>query len=650
MKIPVLLALLLVALLPATSADTSERKLTSAQRLEREHLKATHEARLRFARERQDLPNYSVYEDFRAVIHVHAEDSDHTKGTRQEVLEAAKKSAVRIVMLTDHRGPKPNTWHGLRDGVLFFAGSEESGDGELRFPQFDSDRKPLSEGALRFLSHPEERPDASTDGMIGMEICNRHTDAKVDKAPYTYLLAASLSADSWKKVLENLKAYPDELFAAGCDYRSEIMARWDAEIQKRPFTAIGANDAHQNQIFKETTFDPYEVSFRNLCTHILALELTEPAVRAALRAGHAYVSHDWFCDPTGFAFGAVNTLGVFPMGDSAPMAGTTRLVGVTPLAARLKLIHNGKVLTNALGTNLTFVAKDPGAYRLEAWLDIDGEERPWIYSNPVYLKEFSLASVRLPSSEVPANVDVKKDILYVEGQPEDEAKHKLDLYLPKDKEIAPVFLFVHGGAWFSGDRNLYGPLGNRFAREGIVTVVPSYRLAPANPHPAQIEDAAAAFAWVVRHIREYGGDTNRIYLGGHSAGGHLAALLTLNEHYLKAHKLSAKNIRGTIALSGVFDLTRTEGQGRVFGHDPQVRREASPLFFAKEAAPPFLVTYCQWDYPTLPAQARQFHAALREAGTESELIFIPRENHISEMISVTTAEDPTARAILKFIR
>ena len=649
MKIPALLVVLLAGLLP-TSADTLERRLTAVQRLETEHLKATHEARLRFARECQPLPNYGVYEDFRAVIHVHAEDSDHTKGTRQQVLEAARKSGVRIVMFTDHRGPKPETWHGLRDGVFFFAGSEESGDGELRFPEFGPDGKPLAEGVLRFLSHPEERYDAATDGMIGMEICNRHTDAKLDKTPHAYLIAASLNSNTWNKVLENLKAYPDELFAAGCDHRSEIMTKWDAEIQKRPFTAIGANDAHQNQIFKETTFDPYEISFRNLCTHIFALELTEPAIREALREGHAYVSHDWLCDPTGFVFGAANTLGVFPMGDSAPMAGTTRLVGLTPLAAKLKLIHKGKVVTNALGTNLTFVAKEPGAYRLEAWLEVDGEDRPWIYSNPVYLKEFSLASVRLPSSEVPADVEVKKDIAYIEGEPEDEAKHKLDLYLPKNKKDAPVFLFLHGGAWFSGDRNLYGPLGNRFAREGIVTIVPSYRLAPKNPHPAQIEDTAAAFAWVARHIGEHGGDTNRIYVGGHSAGGHLAALLTLNDQYLKAHKLSAKNIRGTIALSGVFDLTRTEGQARVFGNDRQVRKEASPLFFAKEPAPPFLVTYCQWDYPTLPVQARQFHAALRKAGTKSELVFIPRENHISEMISITMDDDPTAKAILKFIR
>src|SRR5439155_218578 len=114
--------------------------------------------------------------------------------------------------------------------------------------------------------------------------------------------------------------------------------------------------------------------------------------------------------------------------------------------------------------------------------------------------------------------------------------------------------FVHGGAWRFGDRGLYPPLGYRFAREGILTVIPSYRLAPKNPHPAQMEDTAAAFAWTVRHVAEYGGDTNRIYLGGHSAGAHLASLLAFDEHYLQEHRLSPDIIRGVIALSGVYNL------------------------------------------------------------------------------------------------
>ena len=108
--------------------------------------------------------------------------------------------------------------------------------------------------------------------------------------------------------------------------------------------------------------------------------------RPCARGMPTLFSHDWLCDPTGFIFSAVNTLGVFPMGDPVPMLGTTRVVSATPSPARLKLIHHGKVVQERFGTNLTFVAKEPGAYRLEAWLTVDGEERPWIYSNAVHLK------------------------------------------------------------------------------------------------------------------------------------------------------------------------------------------------------------------------------------------------------------------------
>src|SRR5439155_11846258 len=133
------LLLCVTFLVRSSAAGTTVTNLTVQQRLESQHLQAVHETRLRFARERTSLPNLGPYEDFRAVMHVHAEDSDHTKGTRQQVLEAAKKTGVRVVMFTDHGGAKPETWHGMREGVLFVAGEENGGAGLLRFPNFGPD-------------------------------------------------------------------------------------------------------------------------------------------------------------------------------------------------------------------------------------------------------------------------------------------------------------------------------------------------------------------------------------------------------------------------------------------------------------------------------------------------------------------------------
>jgi acetyl esterase/lipase len=338
------------------------------------------------------------------------------------------------------------------------------------------------------------------------------------------------------------------------------------------------------------------------------------------------------------------------MGDKVPLQGSTRVVGMTPLPATLKLFHEGILVATTNGTNLTFRAKKPGPYRLEAWLDVAGEARPWIYSNPVYLEEQSLLDMRLPNTVEAPNVEVKKDIVYTEGNLEHAAKHKLDLYVPKDRRPAPVFLFLHGGAWRTGDRGLYPPLGHRFAKAGILTVIPSYRLAPKSPWPAQAEDAAAALAWTVRHIAEFGGDTNQLFLGGHSAGGHLSALLIFNRRYLEPYRLSAANIAGVIGLSGVYNLDIGDVQTSVFGKDRAVRREASPLFQVQSPAPPFLVTYCEWDYATLPAQAKIFHAALRQAGVVSELFFTPKQSHISEVIAMTHDDDATGQEVVRFIQ
>jgi acetyl esterase/lipase len=207
-----------------------------------------------------------------------------------------------------------------------------------------------------------------------------------------------------------------------------------------------------------------------------------------------------------------------------------------------------------------------------------------------------------------------------------------------------VVVFVHGGSWRSGERSLYRALGDRLARAGIGVAIPSYRLMPLNPHPAQIEDLAAAFAWVYRNIAQRGGDTSRMYLSGHSAGAHLAALLALDEKYLKQFDLDHTAIRGVIAMSGVYDVDTldtfvTSGN----------RHDASPLAHAHSGAPPFLISYCQWDYFGLPKQARDFTSTLKKNFVPARLLYVPGENHISEVISLVQEHSPLIDAILNAV-
>lgn len=631
----------LAALAAAQTGSGPGRTFSALQRLDPERLSAVREARQKLAAQRQSLDPVGVYTDYPAIFHVHAEDSAHTHGTRAEVLAAAKKTGIRAVFFTDHGGPLAATWHGERDGVLFFAGAENGSRHEIVFPQ--------PSPPLRFHSHVEGDLDASPDGWDGMEIYNRHADHEDDTELIAYLKAAAADPRRLDELARLARQFPDEIYGAGAGYWQAVFDKWDRALASRFFTGIGAVDAHQNaRLGGKVLLDPYEVAFRNTVTHILAREFTHQALARSLREGRAYVSHDWLCDPRGFAFLAINTLGVYEMGDTAPMAGSTRLVARAPVPAQWRFIREGRLLHQAAGSTVTWQAQEPGAYRVEAWLEIAGELRPWIYSNAIRLARPDAGLLALPSQQLDDSVEAVQDVAYFAGAPEDAEKHRLDIYRPRGAARRPVLFFAHGGAWVRGDRKQYPFFGNHFAKAGYVVVVPSYRLAPKHPHPAQIEDVAAAFAWTVRNIAAHGGDPSRIVVAGHSAGGHLVALLAANGKYLRPHGLDERAIRGVISLSGVPDVTGEAG-ARVFGSDPGVRREASPLFHVRAGLPPFLVTYCQWDYLTLPQQALRLHEALAKAGVRSRLVFVERENHISEIASIIKPGDATSAAILEFL-
>ena len=394
--------------------------------------------------------------------------------------------------------------------------------------------------------------------------------------------------------------------------------------------------------------DAYTAAFRHATTHILATELTPDAIRHSLVAGHAYVAHDWLCDPTGTAFIAQSYFGVFEIGDLvaySPLTGAVTISAHLPVPATIRLLRDNMVVAESHDWKLDYTVRDMGAYRLEASLAVDGEERPWIVTNPIFVGP--PANVTLPAAQISSNVDLQAGIAYTDGAAADADKHKLDLYLPRGKKNFPVLVFVHGGSWRTGDRSLYKALGDRLARSGIGAAIPSYRLMPQNPHPAQIEDVAAAFAWVVRNIAARGGDPSRIYLSGHSSGAHLAALLALDEKYLKKFDLDRKAIRSVIAMSGVYDVSKLDTF--VVAPDKGDKHDASPIAHAHSGAPHFLITYCQWDYFGLPKQARDFTLALKRNFVPAELLYVPGENHISEVVSLVEDHGLLVDAILNEI-
>ena len=244
------------------------------------------------------------------------------------------------------------------------------------------------------------------------------------------------------------------------------------------------------------------------------------------------------------------------------------------------------------------------------------------------------------------------DISYNPAKNADPKRQTLDLYIPKGAKNFPVMMFVHGGAWKFGDKSQYGPLGELFAKQGIGTAVINYRLtdkAGTIKHPDHIRDVAKAFAWVKEHCGKYGGDKKRLFISGHSAGGHLVALLATDEEYLKAEKCSEKDIRGVIAVSGVYMITSLV-LGDVFGRDAAVCKAASPIAHVKANEPPFLIAYGNKDIPFLDLMAEDFGKKLHECKCDAKIMKLNRD-HISIVVKMAgNVDDPLTKAMLEFIK
>ncbi len=246
-------------------------------------------------------------------------------------------------------------------------------------------------------------------------------------------------------------------------------------------------------------------------------------------------------------------------------------------------------------------------------------------------------------------VEATKDISYYDGKDADPEKHKLDLFVPKGVKGFPVYFFIHGGAWSSGDRRMYGAVGQTFARNGIGAVVISYRLSPKVTHPAHIEDVARAFAWTHKNISRYGGRPDQIFVSGQSAGGHLAALLSTNENYLKPHGLTLKDIKASMPISGVYVFTAGR-LARVLGKEPGAVESASPIKHVSTKVPPSLILYADKDFPGCAVMSKAYGSALKDKQVESSVVEIKDRNHISIMVKLMFSEtDPTTVALMDFI-
>ncbi len=214
----------------------------------------------------------------------------------------------------------------------------------------------------------------------------------------------------------------------------------------------------------------------------------------------------------------------------------------------------------------------------------------------------------------------------------------LDLYGQPEGAGYPVLIFVHGGGWSSYDKELFTPVAMQLLPQKMVVVIPDYTLYPEATYQQMAREVADATAWVLENIAAHGGDPQRVYLSGHSAGAHLSGLVSYDPRWLADTGHSTDDIRGYIGLSGVYDTARHAAHRESLGLEspimtavmqgPEGFAAASPeTYAALGTGPPAWLIHGDADETVPLAESEHMSAALRAAGVETEIIIYPGAGH-----------------------
>jgi acetyl esterase/lipase len=279
--------------------------------------------------------------------------------------------------------------------------------------------------------------------------------------------------------------------------------------------------------------------------------------------------------------------------------------------------------------------------------------------NPTPPKPATPSATRVPAAktETVSTLDVR----YASLAGVEPNLLSLDIHAPKGAKNAPVIVGFHGGGWRGGDKRSFGRLADVFAPAGYMFVSANYRLAPVATHPALAEDVAAALAWVHDHIAEYGGDPKRIFVTGHSAGAHLAALVAVDERHLKKAGKDLSLLKGAILLDAAgYDLTAylaspeatagmTDMIHQAFGKTEAGWRDGSPNAHVAPGKniPPFLIVYGGTQFGSgtgAPDLAKKLNAAAVKA---QEARF--DKSHQAFALDLQKPNDPMTKLVMEFL-
>jgi acetyl esterase/lipase len=235
----------------------------------------------------------------------------------------------------------------------------------------------------------------------------------------------------------------------------------------------------------------------------------------------------------------------------------------------------------------------------------------------------------------------------------EDPRHRLDVYRPRAATgLAPVVVFLYGGRWQTGSRDEYRLLGDALTRRGLVAVVPDYRLYPEVIFPAWVEDAARAVAWTRENAVRFGGDPERIFVVGHSAGAHSAVLLALDERYLAAVGDGVENVAGFVSIAGPVDTSWTDPDVQALMGPPGGWPATHPRTYVRGGTPPLLLLHGTRDRTVAAANSERLAARIRGEGGCAHIVLYPGIGHVEIMVALSLPRfriAPVMDDLLRFI-
>ena len=229
------------------------------------------------------------------------------------------------------------------------------------------------------------------------------------------------------------------------------------------------------------------------------------------------------------------------------------------------------------------------------------------------------------------NTKVERGILYGKLP-----RYKLDVYKPrKISSKTPVVIFYYGGGWDSGDREMYGFAGSALASAGYIAVVPDYRLYPEVIYPDFMNDIALSYIWTFNNVVQRGNNRSPFFVMGHSAGAHMAALLTYNPKYLAAQKKGMPRPNGFIGLAGPYGYNPlTHERSRHIFQNVHMASDVQPVHQVRKGAAPALLIHGKKDRTVHLFNGLEMRDALRMVGSQAQLLEIENGEHVSMILSL----------------